>query len=138
MSEETVMSIDYAERYDDDVLTQGSEGVVFEMRDELIAAIDELRSTIAAQHDTVSESVARLEKAAQRIAELESQLSEAQLFVEVRLAAIRRLDTIIAAHRTNEQAQADKIIELEALVEVQGNRIRTALAENANLAERVK
>ena len=50
----------------------------------------------------------------ERIADLESQLSEAQLLVEVRLAAIRRLDAIAAARRTNEQAQADKIIELEA------------------------
>lgn len=31
-----------------------------------------------------------------------------------------------------------RIAELEALVEVQGNRIRTALAENAKLTEKVK
>lgn len=79
------------------------------------ARIAELEQCFDSERQRHHDTGARIPPLMARIAELEAQLSEAQLFVEVRLAAIRRLDTIIAAYRTNEQAQADKIIEAPAL-----------------------
>jgi uncharacterized coiled-coil protein SlyX len=104
MSEETVMSIDYAERYDDDVLTQGSEDVVFEMRDELIADIGELRSTIAAQHDTLEEQAALI---AQQI-----ELLDEKSFTQ--MAATIIFQQFIVGEMRNECAKRDaRIAELE-------------------------
>lgn len=96
--EETVMTIDYGERYNDEIVTQSDESLIFDMRDDLIAAIDELRSTIAAQQDTVDKGFALL--------------SEAQTVARERLTALRERNTIIATQMTKIQAQSDLIAEL--------------------------
>ncbi len=91
--EETVMTIDYAERYNLERLAQGDEDLILDMRNDFIAAIDELRSTIAAQQDTVNETVQSLEasntglwmllnKKDAHIAELETQLAAALVTIE--------------------------------------------------------
>jgi hypothetical protein len=113
--EETVMTIDYAERYDDKQIHRmltalyGTGGIRLQtvapvmtaMRDELIAAIDELRSTIATQHDTAEEQAALIAQQIElldeiivgemrdecakrdaRIAELEAQLAAALATIE--------------------------------------------------------
>jgi restriction endonuclease len=103
--EETAMTIDYAERYDDKQIHRmltalyGNGGIRLQtvapvmtaMRDELIAAIDELRSTITAQHDTLEEQAALiaqqielLDEKNKRITELEAALERTQQSREYR------------------------------------------------------
>ena len=76
MTEETVMTIDYRERYHDEVVTQSDESLIFEMRDDLLTAIDELRSTITALYDHTEDGANALERAHERITELEVKLQQ--------------------------------------------------------------
>lgn len=82
MSEETVMTIDYAERYSLERLAQGDEDLILDMRNDFISAIDELRSTIVALCDHTEDGAQALERAHSRIAELEAQLAAALATIE--------------------------------------------------------
>jgi hypothetical protein len=117
--EETVMTIDYAERYDDKQIHRmltalyGNGGIRLQtvapvmtaMRDELIAAIDELRSTIAAQHDTSEDQEALI---AQQI-----ELLDEKSFTQ--MAATISFQQFIVGEMRNECAKSGaRIAELEA------------------------
>lgn len=112
-SEETVMTIDYASRYDDERLAQGNEYLIFDMRTDLTAAIDELRSTIAAQQDTIDDGAELLEQAQDIIADLQEQLQRKHDGMWSLLeACAATIDDLVAEKR----AQRERIEELEAAI----------------------
>ncbi len=95
MPEETVMTIDYDKRYGDERLAQGDDNLVFAMRDDLCAAINELRSTIAAQHDTLEEQAALI---AQQIELLdEGNFTQMEAMIRFQSARIAELEAQLAA-----------------------------------------
>jgi hypothetical protein len=149
------MSIDYAERYDDKqihrmltalygnggIRLQTAAPVMTAMRDELIAAITELRSTIAAQHDTLGEQAALiaqqielLDEKNKRIAELAAALERTQQSREYRTnLLLTSMDKSSARIAELEAQLAAALATIEHSVNEEGRSMFYVVTDNGRL-----